>query len=81
MFYDYKLHTGKDTRTCLHVTDLLGSWNRKKESKTPVAEERGREKLPKTEQRKVQGPEWKPQEKQTTLLASPAYTGQTQGEA
>ena len=31
-------------------------------------------------QRKVRGPEWGPQVKQTTLLAGPVYIGQAQGE-
>ena len=33
----------------------------------------------KIEQRKVRGPEWGPQVKQTALLASPVYIGQAQG--
>ena len=45
-----------------------------------MAEGQWREKSPKMEQRKVQGPEWKPQVKQTALLASPVYIGQAQGE-
>ena len=43
-----------------------------------MAEGQWREKSPKMEQRKVQGPEWKPQVKQTALLASPIYIGQVQ---
>ena len=39
-----------------------------------------REKPAKMEQRKVQGPEWEPQVKQTALLAGPIYIGQAQGE-
>ena len=34
----------------------------------------------KIEQRKVGGPEWGPQVRQTALLDSPIYTGQAQGE-
>ena len=34
----------------------------------------------KIEQRKVWGPEWGPQVKQTALLAGPVYVGQAQGE-
>ena len=34
----------------------------------------------KIEQRKVRGPEWGPQVKQTTLLAGPVYIGPAQGE-
>ena len=45
-----------------------------------VAEGQWRDKPPKMKQRKVQGPEWKPQVKQTALLASPIYIGQAQGE-
>ena len=41
-----------------------------------VAKSQGREKPTKKEQRKVQGPEWGPQVKQTALLASPIYIGQ-----
>ena len=32
------------------------------------------------EQKKIRGPEWEPQVKQTALLASPIYMGQAQGE-
>ena len=39
-----------------------------------------RKKPVKIKQRKVQGPEWEPQVKQTALLASPIYIGQAQGE-
>ena len=45
-----------------------------------VVKRQGREKPGKIEQRKVQGPEWGPQVKQTALLASPLYIGQDQGE-
>ena len=45
-----------------------------------VAKRPGREKPAKIEQRKVRGPEWRPQVKQTALLAGPIYTGQAQGE-
>ena len=45
-----------------------------------VAERHGREKPTKIEQRKVRGPERKPQVKQTALLAGPIYIGQAQGE-
>ena len=45
-----------------------------------VAKRKGRQKPTKLEQRKVQGPEWGPQVKQTAFLASPVYTGQVQGE-
>ena len=41
-----------------------------------VAKRQRREKPAKIEQRKVQGPEWGPQVKQTALLASPIYIGQ-----
>ena len=41
-----------------------------------VAKRQGKEKPVKIEQRKVQGPEWGPQVKQTALLASPIYIGQ-----
>ena len=39
-----------------------------------------REKPVKIEQRKVQGPEWEPQVKQTALLDGPIYIGEAQGE-
>ena len=39
----------------------------------------GREKPSKMKQKKVWGPEWGPQVKQTTLLLGPIYIGQTQG--
>ena len=45
-----------------------------------VAKRQGREKPAKIEQRKVRGPEWGPQVKQTALLASPIYIRQAQGE-
>ena len=45
-----------------------------------VAKRRGREKPVKIKQRKVRGSEWGPQVEQTTLLASPIYIGQAQGE-
>ena len=45
-----------------------------------VAKRQGRQKPMKIEQRKVRGPEWGPQVKQTRLLAGPIYTGQAQGE-
>ena len=45
-----------------------------------VAKRQGREKPLKMEQRKVWGPEWVSQVKQKTLLASPIYIGQAQGE-
>ena len=48
------------------------------ESRTVVAKRR--EKPAKIEQRKVSGPEWGPQVKQTALLASPNYIGQVQEE-
>ena len=60
--------------------NLLGSYNREKESRMAVAKRPGREKPTKIEQRKVQGPEWEPQVKQTELLAGPIYIGQAQGE-
>ena len=44
-----------------------------------VVKRQGREKPTKIEQRKVLGPEGGPQVEQTTLLASPIYTGQAQG--
>ena len=45
-----------------------------------VAKRQEREKMEKIEQRQVQGPERGPQVKQTTLLPSPIYIGQVQGE-
>ena len=45
-----------------------------------VAKRQRREKLAKMEQRKVWGPEWGPQVKQTALLASPIYIEQALGE-
>ena len=45
-----------------------------------VATRQRREKPTKIEERKVWGPEWEPQLKQTPLLASPVYIGQAQGE-
>ena len=45
-----------------------------------VAKRQGRGKPAKIEQRKVWGPEWEPQVKQTALLASPIYTGEAHGE-
>ena len=45
-----------------------------------VAKRQEREKMEKIEQRQVQGPERGLQVKQTTLLPSPIYTGQVQGE-
>ena len=45
-----------------------------------VAKRQEREKPVKIEQRKVWGPEWGSQVKQTALLASPIYIGQAQGE-
>ena len=45
-----------------------------------VAKRLGRENPVKIEQRKVQGPEWRPQVEQTALLASPIYIGKAQGE-
>ena len=45
-----------------------------------VAKIQGREKPANIEQRKVWGPEWGLQEKQTALLAGPIYRGQAQGE-
>ena len=59
---------------------MISSYNRKKESKMVVAKRQRREKPVKIEQRKVQGPEWGPQVKQTALLASPICIGQAQGE-
>ena len=59
---------------------VLGSQNRKKESRMVVAKRQRKEKPMKIEQRKVRGPEWGPQVKQTALLASPIYIGQAQGE-
>ena len=44
-----------------------------------VAKRQRREKPMKIEQRKVRGPEWEIQVKQTALLAGPSYIGQTQG--
>ena len=34
----------------------------------------------KMKQKKIRGPKWEPQVKQTALLPSPVYTGQAQGE-
>ena len=45
-----------------------------------VAKRQRREKSVKIEQRKVGGPEWRPQVKQTALLDSPIYLGQASGE-
>ena len=45
-----------------------------------MAKRQGREKPTKLEPRKVRGPEWGPQIKQTALLASPIYIRQAQGE-
>ena len=45
-----------------------------------VAKRQRKEKPTKIERRKVWGPEWGPQVKQTALLASPIYIMQTQGE-
>ena len=45
-----------------------------------VAKWQRRDKPMKMEQRKVPGPGWGPQVKQTALLASSIYTGQAQGE-
>ena len=59
---------------------LLGSENRKKESRMVVTKRQKRGKPTKTELGKVQEPEWGAQVKQTALLASPLYTVQTQGE-
>ena len=44
-----------------------------------VPKRQRREKPTKIEQRKVRGPEWGPQVKQTALLASPLYIRQAQG--
>ena len=55
---------------------MLGSQNRKKESRMAGAKRQGREKPAKIEQRKVQGMEWGPEVDQTALLASPIYIGQ-----
>ena len=67
-----------------HITwiriKLLGSYNRKRESRMAVAKRQEREKPAKIEQRKFQGPEWGPQVEQTAVLASPIYIGQVQGE-
>ena len=45
-----------------------------------VAKKPGREKPTKIEERKVRGPEWEPQVKQTALLAGPVYIGRAQGQ-
>ena len=58
---------------------LLGSYNRKKESKIAVAKDRERKEPQKIEQRKVWGPEWEPQVTQTALLARLIYIEQAQG--
>ena len=50
------------------------------ESRMAVAKRPGRGKPTKIEQREVQGLEWEPQVKQTTLLAGPIYIGQAQGQ-
>ena len=55
--------------------DLLGSQNRKKESRMAVAERQRRGKPARIEQRNVGKPEREPQEKQTALVASPVYLG------
>ena len=59
---------------------MLGSQNRKKESKMAVAKTQTREKPTKIEQKKVRGLEWGPQVKQTAFLASPIYIRQAHGE-
>ena len=59
---------------------MLCSWNRKKESRMAVAKRQISEKPVKIEHRKVEGPEWELQVKQTALLASPVYIGQTLAE-
>ena len=59
---------------------LLDSYNRKKESRMVVAKRQRREKPMKIEERKVRGPKWGPQVKETALLASPIYIGQARGE-
>ena len=61
---------------------MLGSENRKQESKMAVAKTRkgkaGKNRT-KEGQRKVQGPEWGPQVEQTALLTNPIYIRQAQG--
>ena len=58
---------------------VLGSYNRKKESKMAVAKRQRKEKPAKMEKKKIWGLEWEPQVKQTTLLAGPIYTGRAWG--
>ena len=58
---------------------MLGSQNRKTESKMAVGKMQRKEKKPiKMEQKKIREPEWEPQVKQTALQASPIYIGQAQ---
>ena len=57
---------------------MLGSQNRKKESRMAVAKRQGREKPAKIEQRKTEGLELGHQVEQTALLASTICIGQTQ---
>ena len=59
---------------------MLGSWNRKQESRMTEAKRQGREKPAKIEPWKVQGPEWGTQVEQTALLARSIYIEQVQGE-
>ena len=59
---------------------MLGSWNRKKESRMAVAKRQSRIKPMKIEQRKIWGLEWEHQVKQKALLVSSIYIGQGQGE-
>ena len=58
---------------------MLGSYNRKKESKMVAAEEQRKEKPTKMEQKKIQGLEWEPQVKHTALLASQFTYGRLRG--
>ena len=61
---------------------MLGSENRKQESKMAVAKTRkgkaGKNRT-KEGQRKVRGPEWGPQVERTALLTNPIYIRQAQG--
>ena len=77
---EIKLKTNKQTNKKNMVLDMLGSQNRKNESRMVVAKRQGRETCVKIEQRKAKGQEWEPQVEQTALLASPIYIGQAQGE-
>ena len=60
--------------SCPNPSQLLGSYNRKKESQMAVTKTVKRNAM-ELEQRKIPGSDWGPQVKQTALLASPIYIG------